>query len=351
MKFRILVFLSLISQQVFSQNDTLKKLNFSAYGELYYSYDFSNPQNHEKSNFLYNHKRHNELNSNLILVKANYLDKNYRANIGLMAGNYPQYNLSAEPTWAQFIYEANIGVKISKKENIWLDAGVMPSHIGFESAISADCWTLTRSLLAENSPYYETGIKLSYISKNEKLNISALYLNGWQKISKPDYIQKPSFGTQITYKPSAKIVINYSTFIGSDKADSINSVRNFHNFYMQYELTNKFGIIAGFDIGMDKFNRNTYGTWYSPVLIIRHSLNKKTRIALRGEYYNDPKQIIISTGTINGFQTYGLSSNIDFDLNDKIRFRVEGKMFHSKDKIFTNDNNNYSLTTNITIKL
>jgi len=351
MKFRILVFLSLISQQVFSQNDTLKKLNFSAYGELYYSYDFSNPQNHEKSNFLYNHKRHNELNSNLILVKANYLDKNYRANIGLMAGNYPQYNLSAEPTWAQFIYEANIGVKISKKENIWLDAGVMPSHIGFESAISADCWTLTRSLLAENSPYYETGIKLSYISKNEKLNISALYLNGWQKISKPDYIQKPSFGTQITYKPYEKIVINYSIFIGSEKPDSINSFRHFHNFYMQYEPTNKFGIIAGFDIGMDKFSMNTYGTWYSPVLIIRHRLNKKTRIALRGEYYNDPKQIIISTGTINGFRTCGLSSNIDFDLNDKIRLRVEGKMFHSKDKIFINDNNNYSLTTNMTIKL
>jgi len=351
MKFRILVFLSLISQQVFSQNDTLKKLNFSAYGELYYSYDFSNPQNHEKSNFLYNHKRHNELNSNLILVKANYLDKNYRANIGLMAGNYPQYNLSAEPTWAQFIYEANIGVKISKKENIWLDAGVMPSHIGFESAISADCWTLTRSLLAENSPYYETGIKLSYISKNEKLNISALYLNGWQKISKPDYIQKPSFGTQITYKPYEKIVINYSIFIGSEKPDSINSFRHFHNFYMQYEPTNKFGIIAGFDIGMDKFNMNTYGTWYSPVLIIRHRLNKKTRIALRGEYYYDPKQIIISTGTINGFRTCGLSSNIDFDLNDKIRLRVEGKMFHSKDKIFINDNNNYSLTTNMTIKL
>jgi len=351
MKFRILVFLSLISQQIFSQNDTLKKLNFSAFGDLYYSYDFSNPQNHEKSNFLYNHKRHNEVNANLLLIKANYLDKNYRANIGLMAGNYAQYNLNTEPTWAQFIYEANIGVKISKKQNIWIDAGVMSSHIGFESAISADCWTLTRSLLAENSPYYETGIKLSYTSKNEKLNISAMYLNGWQKISKPDYIQKPSFGTQITYKPTAKIVINYSTFIGSDTSDSINSVRNFHNFYMQYALTNKFGIIAGFDIGMDKFNSNTYGTWYSPVLITRYSLNEKTRIALRGEYYNDPKQIIISTGTINGFQTYGLSSNIDFDLNDKIRFRVEGKMFHSKDKIFTNDNNNYSLTTNITIKL
>jgi hypothetical protein len=351
MKFRFSLFLLLIALKTFSQNDSLKKLSFSAYGELYYSYDFSNPPNHEKSNFLYNHKRHNELNANLILLKANYLDKNYRANLGLMAGNYAQYNLSAEPTWAQFIYEANVGVKLSQKQNIWLDAGIMPSHIGFESAVSADCWTLTRSLPAENSPYYETGIKLSYTSKNEKLNISALYLNGWQKISKPNDIQKPSFGTQINYKLTKKLLLNYSTFFGSDKPDSINAFRQYHNFYMQYEPTNKFGIIVGFDIGRDKFNPTTYGTWYSPVLIVKQKINEKTRIAFRGEYYSDPKQIIIATGSANGFQTFGFSSNLDYDITDKIKCRIEGKMYQSRDKIFLNGINNYSITTNLTIKL
>ena len=351
MKIGFLFFIVLIPLQAFSQNDSLKKLNFSAYGELYYSYDFSNPQNHEKSNFLYNHKRNNELNANLLLLKANYLDKNLRANLGLMTGNYAQYNLSSEPNWAQFIYEANVGVKISKKYNLWLDAGILPSHIGFEGVISADCWTLTRSLLAENSPYYETGIKLGYTSKNEKLNISALYLNGWQKIIKPNYIQRPSFGTQINYKMSSKLLFNYSTFLGTDKPDSIKAFRHFHNVFLQYEPTKKFGIIAGFDIGIEKFNSSTYGTWYSPVLIIKQSINEKTIIAIRGEYYSDPKQIIISTGTTNGFQTYGLSSNLDYEINNKIKLRIEGKMFHSKDRIFANESNNYSLTTNMTINL
>ncbi len=352
MKFGILLFLAFVSQQVFSQDETIKKLRFTAYGEFYYSFDFSNPPNHEKSDFLYNHKRHNELNANLALLKLNYLDKNYRANLGLMAGNYAQYNLSSEPTLAQFIYEANMGFKITKNNNIWLDAGIMPSHIGFESAISSDCWTLTRSMLAENSPYYETGIKLSYNSKNEKLYFAALLLNGWQKIRRPDQIRYPSFGTQLTYKPSEKIILNYSTFIGSDKPDNIQAIRYFHNFYLQYEPTSKFGIIAGFDIGVDKVNINAYGTWFSPVLIIRQILNDKTRIAFRAEYYNDPKQIIISSGTINGFQTLGLSSNIDLDINKRIKFRFEGKIFNSKDKIFSNNkNDNYSLTTNMTFKL
>jgi hypothetical protein len=181
--------------------------------------------------------------------------------------------------------------------------------------------------------------------------MSLLYLNGWQKISKPDYIQKPSFGTQVSFKFSEKLLFNYSTFFGTDKPDSINAFRQFHNLYLQYEPTNKFGIIAGFDIGTDKFDYTRYGTWYSPVIIIRQSINEEVRIAFRGEYYSDTKQIIILTGTENGFQTFGFSSNLDFDLNDKIKFRVEGKMFHSLDKIFVNENNNYSLTTNMTIKL
>ena len=353
MKFRLVILILLTAKNVFAQTDILKKITFSGYGELYYSYDFSNPSNHEKPNFLYNHKRHNELNANLLLVKANYLDDRYRVNVGFMAGNYAQYNLSAEPTWAQFIYEANIGVKLSDKKNIWLDAGIFSSHIGFESAISADCWTLTRSLSAENSPYYETGLKLSYRSKNEKLSLSVLFLNGWQKIRKPDNIQKPSFGSQISYRPTDKITLNYSNFIGTDKPDSLNSFRHFHNFYLQFEPTPKFGIIAGFDIGYEKVLQNRFSSWYSPVVIAKQRINKKAIVALRGEYYSDKNEIIIATGTTNGFKTFGFSSNIDYDINDKLKVRVEGKMYNSEDKIFTENtnNSNYSLTTNLTIKL
>ncbi|MDY3362994.1 porin [Riemerella anatipestifer] len=336
---------------LYAQNDTLKKLAFSGYGELYYSYDFSNPYNHEKPNYLYNHKRHNEINTNLVLVKTNYTDKKIRGNLGLMAGNYAQYNLSTEPTWAQFVYEANIGVKLSKKQNIWLDVGILPSHIGFENAISADCWTLTRSILAENSPYYETGLKVGYTNRKENLNISFLVLNGWQRIQKPDFIQKPSFGIQANYKPNENLTLNYSNFIGSDKPDSLKSFRKFHNFYLQYELTKKFGIIAGFDIGSDKNNLGKYGTWYAPVLILRQNISSKIRIALRGEYYYDKEQVIISTGTANGFQIFGLSSNFDYEITEKLRLRFEGKMYQSKDNIFQNNNTNYSLTTNMTIRL
>jgi hypothetical protein len=352
MKYHFTLIALLATLTLFAQSDdSTKTLSFSGYAELYYSYDFSKPANHEKPNFIYNHKRHNELNLNLAFAKASYSKANIRGNMALMLGNYAQYNMSAEPIWAQFVYEANIGVKLSKKNNLWIDAGIMPSHIGFESALGADCWTLTRSILAENSPYYETGAKLSYVSKNEKLTIAAMLLNGWQKIQRPNNFQKPSFGMQFFYKPTNKITFNYSNFIGTDKPDSLHAFRHFHNFYAIFEPSSKFGITAGFDFGMEKNIQNTYDNWYSPVLIIRHSFNDKTRMAIRAEYYSDPKQMIISTGTTNGFQTFGLSSNFDYDLNDKIKFRIEGKMYQSKDRIFANKNNNFATTTSLSIKL
>lgn len=77
-------------------------------------------------------------------------------------------NYVAEPGILKNIYEANIGVKLSRKYDLWLDVGIIPSHIGSESAVSKDCYTLTRSIAAENSPYFETRAKLTYITQSRK---------------------------------------------------------------------------------------------------------------------------------------------------------------------------------------
>ena len=336
---------------MYAQNDSLKNLTFNAYAELYYSYDFAKPVNHEKPDFIYNHKRHNEINANLILLKTNYSDTNLRANLGLMTGNYSRYNLSAEPSWARYLFEANMGIKLAKEQNLWLDAGILPSHIGFESAISADCWNLTRSILAENSPYYETGIKLGYSTKNGNLSMAFLVLNGWQRIKKLNLIQKPSFGIQVNYKPSEKLSLNYSNFTGTDIQNNFNALRTFHNLYMQFAMRKKLDMIAGFDIGTDKYNSIDYGTWYSPVLIMRYSVNDQIKLAIRGEYYNDKNRIIIPTNNLNGLRVSGISSNFDYQISKKLQFRIEGKAYITAEREFSNNSNkNYSLTTNLTLK-
>lgn len=324
----------------------------SGYVEAYYSYDFNEPENHTRPGFIYSHNRHNEVNLNLGLVKVNYAKDNVRGNLGIMAGTYSEYNLAAEQGLLKHVFEANVGVKLSKHHDLWVDAGIMPSHIGFESAIGKDCATLTRSILADNSPYYEAGVKVGYTSKNGKWYAAAMYLNGWQRIQKVEGNQTPAFGTQLTFKPSDKTTLNWSTYIGNEQPDSIKRWRYFNNFYGQFKVSEKVNLTAGFDIGVqEQMDGSDYDTWFSPVFIAQFKPTQKIQLAARAEYYQDKSGVIIATGTPNGFRTWGFSANFDYLPADNVMFRVEARTLNSEDDIFLKNadptNSNVFLSTSL----
>ena len=350
------ILMALTAIKGFAQTDSTKNpLTISGYIETYYSYDFGNPTDHNRPGFVYSFNRHNEVNLNLGFVKTAYATDKVRANLALMTGSYANANLASEPSVLKNIFEANAGLKISKTKNLWVDAGIFASHIGFESAIGKDCWNLTRSILADNSPYYQSGAKISYTSNNEKWFVSGLILNGWQRIQRVNGNNTPALGHQLTYKPNSKVTLNSSSFIGSDTPDSTRQMRYFHNFYGQFQLHEKFGLILGFDIGAQQKSKgnNDYYTWHTPVLIAKYAATDKVSIAARGEYYSDANGVIIATGTLNEFQTYGYSVNLDYLARKNVMWRIEGRSFTSQDKIFTlkdkPSNNNYFITTSLAI--
>jgi hypothetical protein len=313
-----------------TKNGNKGQVNFSGYAETYFSYDLSKPKDNNRPGFIYSHNRSNEFNVNLAFVKGSYTAERIRANIALGVGTYMNANYAAEPGVLKNVYEANVGYKPSRTKNLWFDMGIMPSHIGFESAISKDCWTVTRSILADNSPYYESGVKLTYTTDNNKWLFSAMALNGWQRIQRVAGNSLMSWGTQIQFKPSDKVTLNYSTFLGTDKPDSARLWRYFH----------KLGLTFGFDIGQEQKTKaeSKMNTWYSPVAILRYTPADQWAIAIRGEYYSDEHGVIISTGTENGFKTSGFSANVDYLPLKNIALRLEGRMLNSKDDIFLKRN-------------
>jgi len=336
-----------------AQEKTTNPLTFSGYVETYYSYDFGKPDNHLRPGFFYSHNKHNELNLNLGFAKVNYSKDNIRGNFALMVGTYAQYNLASEQELSKNIFEANVGVKISKTHNLWVDAGIMPSHIGFESAIGKDCANLTRSILADNSPYYETGAKIGYTSKSEKWYLAAMYLNGWQRIQKIDGNQTPAFGTQVTYKPNVKTVLNWSTYVGNEQPDFVRKWRYFNNFYGGHKVSEQTSVTVGFDIGAQQSapQSHQYDTWFSPVLIVQYKPTSKIQLAARGEYYDDKKGVIIATGTPNGFKTYGVSANFDYFIAENVLFRIEARNLNSKDDVFFKNGNPSNQNTFLTTAL
>jgi hypothetical protein len=330
-------------------------LSFSGYAEAYYNYDFNKPADNNRPGFLYSHNRHNEFNVNLAFVKGSYNAERIRANVALAVGTYMNANYSAEAGVLKNIYEANAGVKISRTSNLWIDMGIFSSHIGFESAQSSACWALTRSMVAENSPYFESGAKVTYTSNNGKLTLSALALNGWQRITRVNGNSLMSWGTQIYVKPSDKVALNYSTFLGTDKPDSDRLWRIYHNLYAILQFTDKIGLTAGFDIGTEQVTKGSSekNTWYTPVGILRFTPNSNWAIAVRGEYFSDKNGVIIATGTPNGFKTAGFSLNVDRVISNRLLWRTEFRTFSSKDEIFMEDNNskknNSAITTSMAL--
>jgi len=362
MKMIFLGAMLLTGTTVFAQ-DSLKTetpkpnpFSFSGYVEAYYQYDFNKPTDNNRPGFIYSHSRHNEFNLNLGFLKGSYNAERVRANLAIAAGTYMNANYAAETGVLKNVYEANAGLKISKKKNLWIDAGIFSSHIGFESAVSRDCWMLTRSILADNSPYFESGAKLTYTSDNNKWVVSGLVLNGWQRIKRVDANSLMSYGTQLQYKPNSNILLNYSTFIGTDKPDSVRLWRYFHNLYGVINVTSKFGITAGFDIGSEQKTKGSgdFNTWYSPVLILKYAVTPKWTVAARGEYYDDKYGVIIASGTPNGFKTAGYSLNVDYAPIPNAVIRLEVRSLNSKDDVFTKGsgavtNNNTFITSSIAV--
>ncbi len=348
MKKLIMVLIVLLTS-TFIQAQEKPSIKISGYLEAYYGYDLNQPSNNNRPGFIYSHHRHNEVNLNLAFIKASYDNEKIRTNIAFMAGTYANANLAAEPGVLKNILEANAGIKLSQKQNLWLDAGVFSSHIGFESAISKDCWVLTRNISSENTPYYESGAKLTYGTADGQLTAVLLYLNGWQRMHRQEGNSKPAGGIQLTYRPNAKLTFNYSNYVGTEGLNTVRVNRIYHNFYAIAQLTDQWGLTLGFDYGTQQKERgqSAKNEIYSPVAIVQYKIDPKWSLAGRFEYYKDKNGILIATGTPHGFETKGYSLNLDYAPVNQAVIRLEGKWYDSKDPLFIRKAN--PVNTNATI--
>jgi len=321
-------------------NKLRSPLTLAAYVEGYYSHDFNEPANKTKPPFLSSFSKSNQPAVNLAFIKASYATSGIRANFALAAGTYMNANYSAEPGILGHLYEGSIALRLSDENELWLEAGVFPSHIGFESATGKNNWTLTRSMGAENTPYFESGARINFTSADDKWFLSGLVLNGWQRIKPVDGNTLPAFGTQITYRPSPEITLNSSTFAGSDKPDSRRQMRYFHNFYGIFKLNEVLAATVGFDIGVEQKSKHSdsLNMWFNPTVILRYVQTPRTAVAVRAEYYNDKQDVIIISAAPHGFRAWGFSANFDYNITKNLLWRLEARTLRSNDDIFAGKN-------------
>ncbi|WP_165903909.1 porin [Hymenobacter gummosus] len=313
-------------------------LTFYGFADGYYGYELTG-QCPTRPGFIYAHHRANEFALNNAVLGLRYDDGRVRGAVALHAGTYVEANYAAEPAALRHLYEAYAGFRPFRRA--WLDVGIFPSHIGFESALSKDNWTLTRSLMAENSPYYESGARLTY-EAGQRLTLTGLLLNGWQNIR--DTNRAKALGTQLQWKPTAKLLLNSSTFYGNEQPqDSARRRRYFHNFYLSYAATERLSLAGIFDVGWQEqaARGRRPDNWHSAAALLRYQLTDKWAACTRYEYYRADHGVIIRSispaPTDANFRVGGASLNLDYAPTAHVLVRLEGRALRSQDRLFTAD--------------
>lgn len=324
----LLVFLALPGTPASAQ-ESMETL-VGGFVDVYYAYSLQSHALRERS-FTTQPLRHNEFSLNLGVVEIVRRGGAVRGRIALQTGTYVQSNLAAEPELLKHVLEASAGARLA--DGIWVDLGIFPSHIGFEGILSRDNWTYSRSLLADYSPYYESGISVT-AEISGRLTARGLILNGWQNIQENN--DAKAAGAQIQFRPSDDVLLNWSSFAGNEQPDSVSSlVRFFNDVYCTIQFSPEWSAAAVFDVGVQQGAPGSpAAVWHGASLMARRSLGNPVSVTSRLEYFSDERGIVAPTGTSNNFRIIAGSVNFDVRQTTVLLWRIEGRLFRSADRIY-----------------
>lgn len=315
-------FLLIISQTCLADDLSVGPFTFGGMVDVYSGHDFNDPPTNIRP-YTTQAIHEDQVNMNLGMVEAKLATDDMRGRLATQFGNSVESNYAAEShLFWRYIQESSFGVKLADK--LWLDAGIYPSHIGFESFISRDNWNYTRSLIADYSPYYETGAKLSY--EFDEATTGQLHLvRGWQNISNPE---DPALGLQLTHRFTDKFQFTYANFFGD-----VDGQRIYHDFIGKYDISDKLSVALQFDVGSQEQSTETVW-WHGWSLMAKYILTPTVALGERIERFSDPHQVVLQTLNGYSFNAVGLSTNIDVELYPKLIWRNEYRVFLGQNAVF-----------------
>lgn len=266
-------------------------------------------------------------NLNLVALGGAYEDDFLRAKLVGQYGDSVEANYGSEPLESfRYLQEGYLGFKISNDS--YLDVGTFLSHLGAEGWLSKDNLNYTRSLIAEFSPYYETGVRFSQ-KLNQEWSLQILGLNGWQNTTDNRH---PALGTQIGYSED-QLSVAYNTFLGEEDY----GVRSFHDLVITNSLNNGLTLVGSLDVGWQSEGTIEQGSWWGYSLMAKQRLNEALALNARVESYFDPKGIIVTSVTGEDFTAHSVSLGLDISLGAGITLRGELRRFISDNKIFVDE--------------
>ena len=321
--------------------DTSLGVTFGGFVDAYYAYDLGKPTAFDRSFgsgavFTTQPARHNEFNVNLAYVEALIAAPRVRGRLALQAGTSVQSNYAGEPangaisgpTLSRHLQEAYAGVRVAP--SLWIDGGIFYSHMGMESWASKDNPIYTRSLVAEYSPYYSTGVRVMW-QMTPALAARVDVVNGWQNVSETNDDKGIGLRLDLTASPGATL-----TYYGFLNSEAGGRRRLFNGVGAKLTPTTSTTLLAQFDYGTieqaDESLDNS--SWYGFMVIGRLQVAPTVAIAGRVERFDDEDQVNIATGLGSPFRGNGASLGLDVTPYPRIMWRTEARGLFTDDEIF-----------------
>ncbi|HYV96687.1 MAG TPA: porin [Gemmatimonadaceae bacterium] len=309
-------------------------VTFGGFIDAYYALDFGRPHGFDRS-FTTQAARANEFNINLAFVDAVLTGDKLRGRIALQAGTAVQAAYANEPAVGQFsggslarhIQEATVGTRL--REGLWLDAGIMLSHVGSETWVSRDNPTYTRSLIADFSPYYESGVKLTW---DVRPDVTALFtiVNGWGNISENN--GDKTVGGRLDWAVTPHVSIGYYNLIGNEQPDSLAGRLRLYNGITAKLSYDEITFTATFDGGREQRAGADPASWYGGSFIAHLHMTEHVSLVGRFETFDDSRQVLVKTDA--PFNVLGGSLGLDVEPNEGFMWRTEVRALRGKAPVF-----------------
>ena len=323
-------------------------LKLGAFIDSYYAYDFDHPPSLDRillypsgNAYATQPVRNNEFNVNLAFVEAKLQSEKIRGRLALQAGNSVQVNYAADSAADQARYggaggisryfqEAYVGYQAAPR--LWVTGGIFFSHLGFESWISRDDWCYTRALVSDNSPYYQTGVKVDY-RFSDLFSAQVDLLNGWQNINENN--PQKSVGTQIVYTPNGSFTYTYNTFFGREPdGTGTQGSRIYQELIAKWSASDRLQLAAELDLGLQKpGGSDSTNPWYAATLFAQYQTSPVASVALRVEKFIDLHEAVIGA-LPTGFDAAGVSVGINLALQPTLLWRNEVRGFFAAEDLF-----------------
>lgn len=312
------------SQDISPEQKSAQEPSYSVafFGELYGGIStYTGRKNQE--DFYYNHNDLRDLKLNYAQVLFEKRTGTWQFQLGIHDGVYVKRNYADQPKVSQLLSHANIQYSSPRCKGLKILAGIFPSHIGFESARTDANLTASRSMLAENSPYYESGIQINYSNNDKPWKLGVQMLTGWQQAQILLPVRHLSWGYNFEYALTQFWTLNNNGFVGYLNTQS-NQKRFYQNVYTQFK-TEKWTTIWGFDFGSSSINHKK-NQWFSPVIIIQNHWKNRINWAFRYEYMQSINQPFILVDNSTLFDRRSAASlNVDYTSAKKWLWRLEYK--------------------------